>query len=223
MSYATYNNGTNFKAMGLALGINGAIIAAAILIPSAVYFIKKEPRTTVINVENKPDQPPPPVEDFSKEKPAKADPIYIQKPINPAPKNDNDVTTTPEKPTAQPLPTGGVIDGSAPIKPTETIIKPADIPLPLISARRDPKYASRFQPEYPGRLIRLGIEGSATISVLIGTDGRVKIANIVSATHVEFGRAAREQALKSWRFIPARRGDIIVEEWMILPVNFILN
>ena len=66
-------------------------------------------------------------------------------------------------------------------------------------ALRDMRFAKDFQPTYPPSLLVREIEGSATIRVLVGADGRVREAQVVSATHPDFGKSAVRQALKAWR------------------------
>ena len=48
-------------------------------------------------------------------------------------------------------------------------------------------------------------------------------AQVVSASHPDFGKAAVKQALKAWRFKPATRGDVAVEDWQTLSVRFTID
>ena len=96
------------------------------------------------------------------------------------------------------------------------------IPPPAIfkAAIRDPRWSKHFQPEYPTRLLQREIEGSARVKVLIGTNGRVRDARVVSATHPAFGKATVKRALAKWRFRPATRDGKPVEDWQTLTVHF---
>jgi len=59
--------------------------------------------------------------------------------------------------------------------------------------------------------------------VLIGADGSVgQVLVAKSAGHFDLDRAAVE-ALKTWRFEPARRGREAVATWVIIPVQFKLE
>ena len=131
-------------------------------------------------------------------------------------------TASPVGPTDfTPLPSGPVVgSGTAPfVEPT-----PMATPKPvLVDASIDPRYASALQPDYPGAEQRAEIEGKATVRVLIGTDGRVKAVELVSADRPGFFKATEEQARKRWRFKPAMRDGVAVESWKQMTVHFRLQ
>lgn len=79
------------------------------------------------------------------------------------------------------------------------------------------------QPDYPSSLARQEIEGVVTVRVLIGTDGRVKEVQQVSATDPEFFVATKRQALRHWRFTPATRDGVAIESWREMTVRFKLE
>lgn len=65
-------------------------------------------------------------------------------------------------------------------------------------------------PVYPPELLRAGIEGTVTFRLSIAADGAVVAAVIErSSGHAALDRAA-EQAVKRWRFTPARRLGVAV-------------
>jgi protein TonB len=65
-------------------------------------------------------------------------------------------------------------------------------------------------PVYPPELLRAGIEGTVTFRLSIAADGAVVAAVIErSSGHAALDRAA-EQAVKGWRFTPARRLGVAV-------------
>ena len=86
-----------------------------------------------------------------------------------------------------------------------------------------PRGGYQVTPSYPPSARRLGIEGTTVLSVLVEADGRV--ADVVvkqSAGHPDLDRAAAE-AVRRWRFEPARRGAETVAMWVELPVEFHLR
>lgn len=97
-----------------------------------------------------------------------------------------------------------------------------DDPLPpvLADAEVDPRYAGQFQPAYPARLERLGIEGRVVLKVLIGADGRVKDVRILYADDDGFADVTERQARSRWRFRPATSDGRPVETWKQLTVRF---
>jgi protein TonB len=78
-------------------------------------------------------------------------------------------------------------------------------------------------PRYPESARRQGVEGITTLRFIVLANGRVgQIAVSRSAGHVDLDRAAVE-AVRMWRFDPARRGKEAVAVWVTLPVRFELH
>jgi periplasmic protein TonB len=78
-------------------------------------------------------------------------------------------------------------------------------------------------PTYPATARRARKEGTARLLVEVLADGRVGEIRIeASAGHQDLDRAATE-AVRQWRFEPARRGVEPVASWVLLPVEFRLS
>ena len=87
----------------------------------------------------------------------------------------------------------------------------------------DPRYRDYFQPAYPSDM-RLGErEGRVVVRVLIGTDGRVKDVQQISAASPSFFEATRKQALAKWRFKPGTKDGVAIEAWHTMAVRFVLD
>ena len=208
-------------ALSIAIGLNGAIIAALIFsTPDIVKSID-----TVLEGTNIPlpiDPPPPPDPRPKPETKARPD----QRRIDPPPFQRPD-TTDPIAPpkTDFALPSGpsgldgGVTGGTGTIEPPYI---PPHVPV-LVGARPDPRFAKAFQPAYPPGERRAEREGRVTVRVLIGTDGWVKEVERVSAASDAFFAVTREQALAKWRFTPATRDGIPQEVWRTMSVSFVLD
>jgi len=220
MSYVSQAKKTNPVGLTGAIAINGSIIAAVLLSPTIVDTLEREDRIKVINVEQQKPPPEKPKDDV-KQKPL-IPPIYAPPPIVDVARPEVTPPTTTDILPPAILPPAGTLDGTkiAGAADIAKIIPPvAAVPV-FKAAIRDPRFARKFQPDYPVGLLRREIEGRVRIKVLIGTNGRVRQAEIVSATHADFGKAARKQALRSWRFKPATRGGKPVEDWQTLTVRF---
>jgi periplasmic protein TonB len=86
-----------------------------------------------------------------------------------------------------------------------------------------PRGGYQVRPSYPSSARRLGIQGTSLLRVHVATDGTV--SNVVvheSAGHPDLDRAAAD-AVRRWRFEPARRGTEAVAMWVLLPVEFHLK
>lgn len=160
--------------------------------------------------------PPPPLDKPVKQKqvPQKASPYVAPKdPVVTLPDNPHvDFTPTPFLPTVPETTSGGTV-----------IPEPVHHDPIMIGANIDPRYANNFQPAYPSDEIRAGNAGRVTVRVLIGSDGRVKDVEKVSAASDSFWEATRRQALAKWRFKPATRDGVPYEAWKVMNVSFVLN
>jgi periplasmic protein TonB len=220
MAYAQEDPGKKAAGMGMALAVNGSIIAAIMLSP---LVVNRKPDRPVTHVYDVPKQRPPdnPVIEQPKDTPKIVDPIYIPpRPYTPERVKDGPTTTVIDTGTI--VDTGGTLDngkgggGEVATREIVEVIPPAI----FVGSKRDPRFARQFQPEYPSGLLVREIEGDAVLKVLVGTDGRVREAIVVRASHPDFGKAAVKQALKSWRFVPATRGGKPVEDWQTIPIRF---
>jgi len=78
-------------------------------------------------------------------------------------------------------------------------------------------------PGYPQSARRAGREGVVTVRVLVGTDGAaVSVTVRVTSGHEDFDNAA-VQAIRKWRFSPARRGGTPVASFHDIRVRFRLE
>jgi periplasmic protein TonB len=218
MSYADEGRAKKPVSMLAAIAVNGAVVTAVMLSPIVAERVIRD-RPPIMIDPTLPTPPPEPV-DQNHEKPRPIEPVTVPTPPFPLPSLPDPIPTTFDPPLNPP----GLVDGTGSGDGIDLINKIKD-PLPPIFRRavRDPKFAAAFQPDYPTALLNKSVEGSATIRVLVGTDGRVREAQVVSATHPDFGKAAVRQALKAWRFKPATRGGEAVEDWVTLPVSFVIN
>ncbi len=206
--------------LAIVIALHGAAIAALML--AKMEYVRL-PTVITKTYEVKPDQPPPP------ETPKPPEPNRQQKqvvsrietvtPIVPQPRFIDLAIAEPktvEPVTFDPGPVGPVkID--APIEPA-----PQPKPEPVrTEAQLDSR--SRLQPPYPAAEERAEVTGSVTVVVIIGTDGRVKAVEKVSAASDAFFRATEQQALRHWRFKPAMVDGRPVESRKRMTVHFRLD
>ncbi len=87
-----------------------------------------------------------------------------------------------------------------------------------------PRFVGRnAQPPYPPGLQRMNIEGSVTVRVLVGLDGRPLRIEAVKVDQEAFFKATRDWAMSHWRFAPATRDGAPFEEWRTMTVTFRMN
>ena len=80
-----------------------------------------------------------------------------------------------------------------------------------------------MRPSYPSSARRLGVQGTTLLRVHVLDDGRVGEVDVEeSAGHPDLDSAAAD-AVRRWKFEPARRGTQPVAMWVRLPVEFRLK
>ena len=83
-----------------------------------------------------------------------------------------------------------------------------------------PQGGYQVRPSYPSSALREGKQGTTMLRVHVLIDGRVGDVIIQqSAGHPDLDQAAVD-AVRRWRFDPARRGNEPVAMWVLLPVEF---
>ncbi|HUM18091.1 MAG TPA: TonB family protein [Candidatus Nitrosotalea sp.] len=86
-----------------------------------------------------------------------------------------------------------------------------------------PRGGYQVRPSYPAAPRRQGIQGTTLLRIHVLADGRIGDVLIEqSAGHPDLDQAARD-AVRAWRFEPARRGNDPVAMWVLLPVEFRLR
>lgn len=85
------------------------------------------------------------------------------------------------------------------------------------------RYRETPKPSYPESARRKGKEGRVLLRVLIDKEGKSKTVEISGTSGSQTLDRAAAEAVKFWRFSPARDGDNPVETWVRVPVDFRLT
>lgn len=101
--------------------------------------------------------------------------------------------------------------------------EPAPPPPAVPAVRSDAEYLHNPAPRYPQASLRHGEEGRAILRVQVGADGNVDQLQLhQSSGYPRLDQAALD-AVRSWRFVPARQGGQPVAAIYLVPVNFSLT
>ena len=84
-------------------------------------------------------------------------------------------------------------------------------------------YLSNPAPRYPDAARRSGEQGTVTLRVRVKRDGVASEVAVEKSSGSQHLDAAALEAVKAWRFTPARRGAEPVESWMLVPIVFRLE
>lgn len=89
---------------------------------------------------------------------------------------------------------------------------------PSVITRAEPRL--RVEPKYPAAALEFGAAGTIVVRVLVGADGRVKDASILTS----FGNPACEEAAlvaaRQWEFTPATKDGVPFEQRVSIPFTF---
>jgi protein TonB len=169
-------------------------------------------------------QEPPPAVKVEQPAPPPMPSAPVPMPIAPAP---IDMTPAPaSEPVAAPGPPATTIvpsfaPPSAP--PAAVVARPSPVLPEGVTQYARPQGGYQVRPTYPVAPRRLGIQGTTLLRVHVLADGRIGDVLVEkSAGHPELDEAAAD-AVRRWRFEPARRGAEAVAMWVLLPVEFRLR
>jgi protein TonB len=83
-----------------------------------------------------------------------------------------------------------------------------------------PRYAQNPKPVYPQEAREKGYQGKVLVRVEVLANGTVgQVALKKSSGYEALDRSALA-AVKGWRFLPARKGEVTVPVWVIIPIKF---
>jgi protein TonB len=162
----------------------------------------------------------------------------------PQPQVQRTPTVAPQ-PAAPPKPVLALPESAAPSQPTFTVSPPTAAPPapgaePKVAAAppsppapaREPlatppdfnaAYLRNAPPRYPLIARRNGVEGTVRLKVFVSRDGRAGQVQLDRSSGSSALDTAAVEAVKNWQFVPARRGDEIIESWVIVPLVFKLE
>lgn len=84
-------------------------------------------------------------------------------------------------------------------------------------------YLNNPPPSYPAIARRNGVQGRVVLNVEVlanGSSGKVTVQS--SSGYAMLDNAAL-QTVKTWRFVPARHGGLVVDKWFLIPIQFSLK
>jgi len=130
-------------------------------------------------------------------------------------------TPQPEAAAAAPMPMPHpVVEASAPPPPAPApAAEEAPVTQPLYSAG----YLRNPKPRYPMLSRRLGEEGLVTLRVYVTSAGEPRQVELKESCGFPRLDQAAQDVVRSWRFVPAKRGDSPVDAWVLVPIRFTLK
>ena len=84
-------------------------------------------------------------------------------------------------------------------------------------------YLNNPAPDYPAMSRRIGEEGRVLMKVLVSADGTAEEVQIEKSSGSERLDNAAMQAVKRWRFIPAKKNNQALSAYVMVPIKFSLD
>lgn len=147
-----------------------------------------------------------------------AKPVARPQPVRPKP-----LPQTPQAPieaTTSSLPAPAApVAVPAEARPTP----PGPVAEAVTQARFDADYLRNPAPYYPPLSKRLGEEGKVILRVAVNPQGATDNIEIKVSSGSQRLDDAALNTVRTWKFIPAKRGDVAVPSWVLVPIIFKLE
>ncbi len=105
----------------------------------------------------------------------------------------------------------------------ETKAAPASVQAATTSPLFNAAYLRNPAPAYPAIARRSGDQGTVMLKVLVSAEGAPLRVELDQSSDSRALDGAALDAVKNWRFVPARRGAENIEGWVRVPVVFRLD
>ncbi|WP_404360492.1 energy transducer TonB [Methylotuvimicrobium sp. KM1] len=93
----------------------------------------------------------------------------------------------------------------------------------FVPADSNAAYLNNPKPVYPMFARRRGWEGTVVLRVYVGADGHTQRVTIQRSSGHDVLDESALDAVKEWRFVPAKRGEIAEASWVNIPIVFQLK
>lgn len=95
-------------------------------------------------------------------------------------------------------------------------------PVKGAQAESKPAYLKNPAPVYPNRARERGWEGVVNLEVFVGSDGLVHHIRVGESSGYGILDDSALRTVRTWRFRPARVGNLSFSSWIRIPVRFLL-
>lgn len=164
-------------------------------------------------------------------------------PPPPAPEEDPDAVKPPPKPVVKKVEKPKPVPKPQPLKKPEPPTPPAPAPTPAQSAPPSPSPAPAAPaaapgpvkesaavsglaslgnppPEYPSLALRRNWEGTVVLRIKVLPNGRAGTVEVTRSSGKQQLDDAAVEAVRNWKFIPAKRGDTPIEGFATQTIDF---
>jgi len=184
--------------------VRSAVRALPIMVSLVAPEKKAEP--------DPPPKPPPPKPRVQRQPRAEPPPVLTTETPTPAPP----FVAPPPAPVPAPVAPPEVPVAAGPVAP------PAP-PQPLTPPSFNADYLKNPPPAYPAVSRRMREEGKVILRVQVTEQGLTRDVQVRTSSGFPLLDEAALEAVRQWRFVPARRGETPVSAWVLVPIVFSLR
>ncbi|WP_323815391.1 energy transducer TonB [Cellvibrio sp. NN19] len=106
------------------------------------------------------------------------------------------------------------------VEPIQPTVAPPPVQLPLTKATADAGYLRNPAPRYPDFAQQQGWEGTVILNVHVLANGKPNAVEVKQSSGRKILDDSAVQAVKRWKFVPAKLGDTETDSWVEVPINF---
>lgn len=132
-------------------------------------------------------------------------------------------TETPSPATASPPPPVVALPDAAPPAAAPVAVPVATTAVPVTPPVFDANYLRNPTPAFPAQSRRMGEQGRVVLRVLVAPAGDAAEVQVRTSSGFERLDHAARDAVRRWKFVPARRGAEPVPAWVLIPISFRLK
>lgn len=198
-----------------------AVAAVAAHVALAAYLVQDR-------VLAPPEPKPRTVLELTRPKPPEPKPEPVVEPPKPLPQTVKPVAT-PRPPPVLPAPAPTPVEAVAPeapvayVEPTPPAPPVVAEPVKETAAVGYAGYLDNPAPNYPATAQRMGWEGTVLLKVRVLADGRPASVELQQSSGRKLLDDAALSTVRRWLFTPAKRGEVAVEGWATVPIDFKLS
>ncbi len=210
----------------------GSLLLHALLLWLLPGAWRSEPVTAVAVLDVQLLAPPPSPAPAVAEPAPRRDPPAVKNPAPAAPRLRGETPPAPVIALEVAQPAAAEAVRASPPPASATPAAPPVATAPAAAAARTetvtpPSFSAAYlrnpPPVYPAAARRNGEEGTVTLHVLVTAEGAPSRIELERSSGSRLLDAAAIEAVRGWRFQPARRGSQAVEDWVLVPLRFRLD
>ena len=212
--------------LALVLGLHAALITWLFGLklhgPDGAALLRMDVRTIESLPEPPKPLPPPKLQPQAPVRRAEAlppPPVMTAAADAPAVASNFAVSPQPPAPVRHPV-------AAAPVQAPVVNVAPLPPPPPppvVTAARFDADYLNNPAPEYPSLSRRRREEGRVHLLVRVNADGSAAEVSVQGSSGFQRLDDAAQEAVRRWRFVPARRGEQPIAASVVVPIVFRLE